>query len=151
MLILRLNLGLLVTFVLGLERRNLELGDLNQSGFVIGFPLIGSIIQLCILPFLYDSPSSLEWNSKNFKIKKYLTLNSSQNSVINLICPKKLPNSMAWRTKRYLVMKNRAERIQYFNFYARKAFWNPCLLDVWCKLFNKLQDLYWIFNRTAPF
>ena len=60
-----LNFGLLVTFALSLERRKLHLGELNQSGFVVCFPLIGSFIQLCILPFLHDSPSSLGKNSKH--------------------------------------------------------------------------------------
>lgn len=54
-----MNIGLLVTFLLGLQKDSLDLGRLDTSAFVVAFPLIGSLLQLIILPFCPDSPASL--------------------------------------------------------------------------------------------
>ena len=49
----------MVTFVLGLQKDTLNLGTFDTSAFVVAFPLIGSLLQLVILPFCPDSPASL--------------------------------------------------------------------------------------------
>ena len=49
----------MVTFLLGLQKDSLELGGFDTSAFVVAFPLIGSFLQLIILPFCPDSPASL--------------------------------------------------------------------------------------------
>ena len=54
-----LNIGLLITYLIGLKKDTLTVGRLDTSAFVVIFPMIGSIIQLVTLPFFYDSPSSL--------------------------------------------------------------------------------------------
>ena len=50
---------MLVTFLLGLQKDTLNLGGFDTSAFVVAFPLIGSFLQLVILPFCPDSPASL--------------------------------------------------------------------------------------------
>ena len=45
---LRLNIGLLVTFVLGLQKESLQLGAFGTSAFVVAFPIIGSIMPTSI-------------------------------------------------------------------------------------------------------
>ena len=50
---------MLVTFLLGLQKDTLNLGGFDTSAFVVAFPLIGSFLQLIILPFCPDSPASL--------------------------------------------------------------------------------------------
>ena len=57
--LLSFNIGLFVSFVLGLTAPNMNLGQLDSSALVVGFPIIGSLLQIIILPWFYDSPSSL--------------------------------------------------------------------------------------------
>ena len=40
-------------------KTRLSVGGLEPTAFIVAFPLIGSFIQLLILPFMYDSPDSL--------------------------------------------------------------------------------------------
>ena len=54
-----LNFGLLGAYVLGMTQKSFDLGPLKSSAFVVAFPILGSILQLIILPFVYDSPDSL--------------------------------------------------------------------------------------------
>ena len=64
-IIFSLNFGLLASYLLGMTHKNFEFEDsFKPSAFVVGFPIIGSILQLLILPFLYDSPDSLGKDSK---------------------------------------------------------------------------------------
>jgi len=58
-----LNIALLVTFLLGLQKDSLKLGGFDTSAFVVAFPLIGSFLQLVILPFCPDSPVSLAFRN----------------------------------------------------------------------------------------
>ena len=44
---------------MGLQKDTLNLGGFDTSAFVVAFPLIGSFLQLAILPFCPDSPASL--------------------------------------------------------------------------------------------
>ena len=48
-----------VAFVLGLTASDMELGSLDNGAFVVGFPILGSILQCLLLPLVYDSPVSL--------------------------------------------------------------------------------------------
>ena len=58
--ILSLNFGLLSSYLLGMMKNNFDFGGkLKIGAFAVGFPIIGSILQLLILPFVYDSPDSL--------------------------------------------------------------------------------------------
>ena len=56
---LSLNFGLLIAYLLGMARKSLSVGILEPAAFIIAFPLLGSFMQLLILPFMYDSPDSL--------------------------------------------------------------------------------------------
>ena len=60
-----LNFGLLAAYLLGMTQHQFDFGTLKSSAFVVGFPLLGSISQLIILPFVYDSPDSLGNESCN--------------------------------------------------------------------------------------
>ena len=42
-----------------MARKSLSVGILEPAAFIIAFPLLGSFMQLLILPFMYDSPDSL--------------------------------------------------------------------------------------------
>ena len=53
------NIGLFVPFVLGLTAPDMHLGALDNAAFVVGFPIIGSVLQCLLLPFVFDSPVSL--------------------------------------------------------------------------------------------
>ena len=53
------NIGLFISFVLGLTAPNMDLGQLDSSALVAAFPIIGSLLQIIILPWVYDSPASL--------------------------------------------------------------------------------------------
>ena len=37
----------------------MNLGALDNAAFVVGFPIIGSVLQCLLLPFVFDSPVSL--------------------------------------------------------------------------------------------
>ena len=62
-MIFSLNFGLLGAYVLGMTQKGFDLGALKSSAFVVGFPILGSILQVIILPFVYDSPDSLGTHS----------------------------------------------------------------------------------------
>ena len=53
---------------MGLQKDVLDLGSFDTSAFVVGFPLVGSFLQLVILPFCPDSPASL---GKRRKVKTH--------------------------------------------------------------------------------
>merc|ERR1711953_401098 len=53
------NIGLFVAFVLGLTASDMKLGTLDSAAFVVGFPILGCILQCMLLPLVYDSPVSL--------------------------------------------------------------------------------------------
>ena len=57
--ILSFNIGLFVAFVLGLTASDMKLGSLDSAAFVVGFPILGCILQCMLLPLVYDSPVSL--------------------------------------------------------------------------------------------
>ena len=46
-----------------MTQKGFDLGALKSSAFVVGFPILGSILQIIILPFVYDSPDSLGTHS----------------------------------------------------------------------------------------
>ena len=59
-----MNFGLLASYLLGMTKNKFGFdGKLNIGAFAVGFPIIGSILQLLILPFVYDSPDALGNNS----------------------------------------------------------------------------------------
>ena len=70
-----------VAFVLGLTASDMELGSLDNGAFVVGFPILGSILQCFLLPLVYDSPVSLGLIQDNLCLQSlYLVL-----SVFHLI------------------------------------------------------------------
>ena len=63
-MIFSLNFGLLASYLLGMTKNKFVFGGkLKIGAFAVGFPIIGSILQLVILQFVYDSPDSLGNNS----------------------------------------------------------------------------------------
>lgn len=51
-------------------------GKLKIGAFAVGFPIIGSILQLVILPFVYDSPDSLGNTSKRTLLHVYSSISN---------------------------------------------------------------------------
>ena len=100
---LLLNIGLLITFLLGLQKDTLTVGHLDTSAFVVIFPLIGSIIQLVTLPFFYDSPSSLDLRDRReesiMSAEFYGLIDSSKNLTLK---PEKQGLLMQLRNKAFL-------------------------------------------------
>ena len=67
-----LNFGLLASYLLGMTKNQFGFGGkLKIGSFAVGFPIIGSILQLLILPFVYDSPDSLGNNSNGTLLHIY--------------------------------------------------------------------------------
>ena len=76
-MIFSLNFGLLASYLLGMTKNKFGFGGKLEIGaFAVGFPIIGSILQLLILPFVYDSPDSLGNNS-------HITLLHVYSSILN--------------------------------------------------------------------
>ena len=66
-----------------MARKSLSVGDLEPAAFIIAFPLLGSFMQLLILPFMYDSPDSLA--QRNLIILNNLNKNDDTKENSNIL------------------------------------------------------------------